>query len=53
MNPHLAKLHPYPFERLRKLFEKPLPPDTYRTAVDPAYDVRAAREAEGRGRVAR
>ncbi len=21
MNPHLAKLHPYPFERLRKLFE--------------------------------
>ena len=26
MNPHLAKLHPYPFERLRKLFEGLAPP---------------------------
>ena len=26
MNPHLAKLHPYPFERLRKLFDGVSPP---------------------------
>jgi N-succinyldiaminopimelate aminotransferase len=26
MNPHLAKLHPYPFEKLRDLFAKDTPP---------------------------
>ena len=30
-------------ERLRKVFEKPLPDEEYRTAVDPAYDVAALR----------
>ena len=39
--------------KMRALFEKPLPAEAYRTAVAPGYDVRAAREAEGRGRVAR
>jgi len=30
-------------ERLRKLFEKPLPDEEYRTALDPAYDLMALR----------
>ena len=30
-------------ERLRKLFEKPLPDEEYRGALDPAYDVLALR----------
>jgi Arc/MetJ family transcription regulator len=30
-------------ERLRKLFDKPLPDDEYRAAIDPAYEVLALR----------
>ena len=30
-------------ERLRRLFEKPLPDEDYRTALDPAYDLAAVR----------
>jgi Arc/MetJ family transcription regulator len=33
-------------ERLRKLFEKPLPDEEYRTAIDPAYDILALREKD-------
>jgi Arc/MetJ family transcription regulator len=36
-------------ERLRKLFEKPLPDEEYRTALDPAYDVLTLREQDKRG----
>lgn len=36
-------------ERLRKLFEKPLPDDAYRTALDPAYDLLALRAKDKRG----
>ncbi len=30
MNPHLARLHPYPFEKLRQLFAGVTPPAAYR-----------------------
>jgi Arc/MetJ family transcription regulator len=34
-------------ERLRKLFEKPLPDQEYRDALDPAYDLTALRAKDG------
>jgi Arc/MetJ family transcription regulator len=33
-------------ERLRKLFEKPLPDEEYRAAIDPTYDVLTLREKD-------
>ena len=33
-------------ERLRKLFEKPLPDEEYRTAVDPSYDLLTLRQKD-------
>jgi len=36
-------------ERLRKLFEKPLPDEAYRTSLDPSYDLLALRAKDKRG----
>ena len=43
-------------ERLRKLFEKPLPDEEYASVIDPAYDLMGVRERDkpkGKRRVAR
>lgn len=40
-------------ERLRKLFEKPLPDEEYLHALDPAYDLNAERAKDGSGHVDR
>lgn len=36
-------------ERLRKLFENPLPDEEYRTATDPSYDLAAIRNQDRPG----